>query len=152
MVSEYTPAQQAEHRRKWVEALRSGGFRQGQGALRSRDGRYCCLGVACDLAAAEGVVVVDDDESGYGRDARLVAYVDPATGYKDTAYLPEKVRDWLGLVDERGRLKATAQEGVDRDALSSLNDSGATFERIANIIERDEVMLAAQREHKAAQS
>lgn len=152
MVSEYTPAQQAEHRRKWVEALRSGGFRQGHGALRSRDGRYCCLGVACDLAAAEGVVVVDDDESGYGRDARLVAYVDPATGYKDTAYLPEKVRDWLGLSDERGRLKANAQVSTDCNALSTLNDNGFAFKEIANVIERDEVELAAQREHKAAQS
>ena len=31
---------------KWVEALRSGEYEQGRGALL-RDGRYCCLGVLC---------------------------------------------------------------------------------------------------------
>ena len=31
---------------KWVEALRSGKYRQGRGQLQTA-GRYCCLGVAC---------------------------------------------------------------------------------------------------------
>ena len=39
--------------RRWVAALRSGKYRQGQGGLRTGD-RYCCLGVLCDLADPEG--------------------------------------------------------------------------------------------------
>ena len=30
---------------KWISALRSGEYRQGRGALRSKDDRFCCLGV-----------------------------------------------------------------------------------------------------------
>ena len=36
-----------EARAKWVDALRSGDYRQGRGRLRSGD-RFCCLGVAAD--------------------------------------------------------------------------------------------------------
>lgn len=34
---------------KWVEALRSGGYKQGFGQLK-RDDAFCCLGVLCDVA------------------------------------------------------------------------------------------------------
>ena len=34
--------------RKWVRALRSGKYRQGQGQLQDCIG-HCCLGVACDV-------------------------------------------------------------------------------------------------------
>jgi hypothetical protein len=37
---------------KWIEALRSGKYPQGHGALRSSDG-YCCLGVLCDVLPSE---------------------------------------------------------------------------------------------------
>lgn len=42
----------------WIEALRSGKYQQGQGALRRiSDGggpdQFCCLGVLCDLAPTE---------------------------------------------------------------------------------------------------
>lgn len=34
--------------KKWVEALRSGNYRQGTGFLKNGD-RFCCLGVMCDI-------------------------------------------------------------------------------------------------------
>lgn len=34
---------------KWVAALRSGKYEQGQKRLRSDDDKYCCLGVLCDV-------------------------------------------------------------------------------------------------------
>lgn len=37
----------------WTDALRSGEYPQGRGALRTPGG-YCCLGVWCDLADPEG--------------------------------------------------------------------------------------------------
>lgn len=36
--------------REWVDALRSGKYEQGRLALRSKDDKYCCLGVLCDVA------------------------------------------------------------------------------------------------------
>jgi hypothetical protein len=39
----------AEVKRKWVDALRSGDYEQGMNRLR-RGNRYCCLGVLCSVA------------------------------------------------------------------------------------------------------
>jgi hypothetical protein len=32
---------------KWAKALESGRYKQGFGALKDKDGAYCCLGVLC---------------------------------------------------------------------------------------------------------
>lgn len=37
---------------EWIEALRSGRYKQGMHVLRDGD-KFCCLGVAADLAGAE---------------------------------------------------------------------------------------------------
>jgi hypothetical protein len=37
-----------EIKKRWVDALRSGEFRQGRRYLK-RDGKYCCLGVLCEI-------------------------------------------------------------------------------------------------------
>lgn len=39
----------AEIKAKWVEALRSGRYEQTTGFLRRSNGRFCCLGVLCDV-------------------------------------------------------------------------------------------------------
>ena len=36
-------------RAEWIAALRSGAYKQGRDSLKRGD-RFCCLGVACDLA------------------------------------------------------------------------------------------------------
>lgn len=46
-----TDEQQARIR-KFVAALRSGAYEQGQGQLRL-NGKFCCLGVACDVYAQD---------------------------------------------------------------------------------------------------
>lgn len=38
----------AEIKRKWIKALRSGTYKQGRNQLRKGDA-YCCLGVLCDV-------------------------------------------------------------------------------------------------------
>lgn len=35
----------AEIKQKWLDALRSGEYKQGKGRLRDGNGAYCCLGV-----------------------------------------------------------------------------------------------------------
>ncbi len=49
----------ADLKRKWVEALRSGKYKQGEGELRRGDA-FCCLGVLADVRGAEWV----EDEYG----------------------------------------------------------------------------------------
>ena len=39
----------AELKAKWVEALRSGRYKQGRGFLRNANDEFCCLGVLCDV-------------------------------------------------------------------------------------------------------
>lgn len=39
---------------QWVEALRSGKYKQGKGCLRYGD-NYCCLGVLCEVAGIPAV-------------------------------------------------------------------------------------------------
>lgn len=45
----------------WIDALESGRFLQGNGFLALRDAegrmRFCCLGVACEVAIANGVEI-----------------------------------------------------------------------------------------------
>lgn len=43
-----------ELRDKWEAALRSGRYKQGMGQLRSEAGRYCCIGVLCDVVDPTG--------------------------------------------------------------------------------------------------
>jgi hypothetical protein len=42
-----------ELKQKWVEALRSGEYRQIRGRLNDYDNGYCCLGVLCKVAGYE---------------------------------------------------------------------------------------------------
>jgi len=39
----------AELKAKWIEALRSGRYKQGRGFLRNANDEFCCLGVLCDI-------------------------------------------------------------------------------------------------------
>ena len=38
-------------RNRWVKALRSGKYKQGQGELRDIDNQFCCLGVLADVCS-----------------------------------------------------------------------------------------------------
>lgn len=105
---------------QWTTALRSGKFEQGRGALNS-GGKFCCLGVLCELAVAEGVVErVEFGESfRYGADNEAFSYT----------YLPHEVVVWSG-VEYTGRMKGCP------DSLATINDRGASFEEIADTIEQ----------------
>jgi hypothetical protein len=56
----------AQLKAKWIEALRSGEYRQAQGSLHDQDnGGYCCLGVLCKVMGAEFGSVGDDADQSY---------------------------------------------------------------------------------------
>lgn len=137
-----------ENFQKWVDALRSGAYKQGFGRLYTAENdTYCCLGVACDLAERAGV-----DTNYRDRD-----WVDRPPGFTGVPWrqaftLPEGVAKWLGLDWEsndpnpgkepprtssnRGNPRIVKFDGGWRTA-SEVNDSGnASFAAIADLIEK----------------
>lgn len=129
----------------WVEALRSGEYRQGVGRLAKKvDGRkeHCCLGVLCDLAVKAGVV--------FERETLPISsnpwYANYAFDESYEITLPEVVSEWAGLQDDNPSVEAALYKSEDDDdeyvpidgeySLAELNDSGNyTFEQIADLIE-----------------
>ena len=107
-----------ENIRKWVEALRSGEYKQGRELLRVGD-HFCCLGVACDVSNVgewqrrTGITFEYEEEMGM---------------------LPPAVRDWLGVASGDPVLYTPIGHG---DKASQLNDHDRfTFAQIADAIER----------------
>ena len=101
---------------KWVAALRSGEYKQGQDRLKDGD-RYCCLGVLCDLHAREHA----DYPYSHAADG-----VD--TFYGNRVILPGVALEWAGMSSPYGTVNGTT--------LVNINDRGATFDEIAGVIER----------------
>lgn len=128
---------------RWLEALRSGKFKQGNGAL-CNEGGYCCLGVLCEI---EGKLVEVPDG---GRVHRGVStpYAAGATGDRIEWYLPpeEVLQKWdmdtrVTDVDFNRPLVGVLARMNDGPKLGALNlppsfvQRRYTFEEIANWIE-----------------
>lgn len=110
MLNRFTPLQ-----KKWLEALESGEYDQSRGRLvrhTEKGDRFCCLGVACDLAGLK----VDDQ----------YRFLSGQKSYITT--LPRKVWRKLHLTSEIGTPKDW------RLALAVLNDHGVKFATIAKIL------------------
>ena len=132
--SAFTKEQQAENRKKWVEALRSGDYKQTTGALKNIGANvdmFCCLGVACDLSGLgkwrfphQGEIDYWDGES------------------MQSGVLTPRMQDWLGVNNSEVEVYIDDEEtGERRETLVSLNDSGWTFEQIADLIEDERITL-----------
>lgn len=104
---------------QWIPALRSGQYEQGVGKLHDKDNRFCCLGVACDLLKDKLSLEVREGTCSYKYDYSEV-------------YLPEAVENYIGLID------------TSQDELANLNDTGNTFNQIADALED---MIAKQVNH-----
>jgi hypothetical protein len=105
--------------RLWVDALRSGEFQQGTGALHNTEtGGYCCLGVACEVAYRNGVPLRREDYEG------AMSYNGDATA------LPLAVREWLGISDPSVQL-------ADHTAIWWNDIYKADFAAIAGMLETE---------------
>jgi hypothetical protein len=131
-----------EIKRQWVAALRSGDYRQGQKAL-SVNGKYCCLGVLCDLAEKAGVVsseVTRTEMISFGDEEVDVTFYG-AEG--SSSFLPEEVVEWAGTDDGMPSI-VKPHPYYDDSTLSSalhiLNDDGKSFAEIADMIEQDQTL------------
>lgn len=111
----------------WIDALRSGEYKQQTGGLATDDlhgnAKFCCLGVLCDLyvksnPAAEAEVGIRFRPCpGTGHSIGIVDY------YGDSCFLPYTIEKWAGV-----------PYALQQD-LAELNDNGATFNEIANNLE-----------------
>lgn len=132
---------------RWLAALRSGDYEQTDGYLHVKadkssdtfdvsDG-YCCLGVLCELAVADGVIQKQRVNGN-----SFFEYGNPDKDDWDYSVLPVSVREWAGLQDANPYVNAL-KDGLDPEqydawaALSEANDNGSTFAQIADWIERD---------------
>jgi hypothetical protein len=113
----------------WTQALESGKYDQCRGALKRVEESgygcgYCCLGVLCELYREENedAVWVHDD---YGDGERF--FVEDEA---ESAVLPHVVREWSGLALPDGWITSEGR------SLASLNDEGASFLQIAELIRK----------------
>ena len=104
-------------KQKWVDALRSGDYKQGQNYLRTDNG-FCCLGVLCDLYGKENNVEWNLVNNGQNYEFE-----------EFESYLPPFVVEWAGVEEDAPRING------EIGTLSELNDTGSTFEQIADLIE-----------------
>ncbi len=109
----------------WLDALRSGEYKQGKGSLRDTDDNgehsYCCLGVLCDLYSKETGTKWTGGNFMHGR----------------TSFPSSEVAEWAGMdANERcGEFGDIYTE--DYADLTAMNDAGgSTFAEIADVIER----------------
>lgn len=116
-----------EARAEWVAALRSGDYDQTTGQLANEARtRFCCLGVACEVAIKHGVIET---------------YTPQAMG------LPHEVNNWLGLEDQGFNEGVLAEDVLvdyvtDEHTLTGLNDTAMwSFDKIADVIEEGKVKL-----------
>jgi hypothetical protein len=117
----YTKEQQRKNRKKWVKALQSGKYTKGVGFL-SKDNKFCCLGVACEVGIEAGLRIRKGADD-----------LNEATSYNSQiSNLPKNVTGWLGLKTAYGYF---LNKRGETQSLIAMNDSGRySFEKIAQVI------------------
>lgn len=127
----------------WTAALRSGKYKQTQGALCETDydgnRSYCCLGVLSDQAVIDGKGQWLNLDVNYG----LYYSDDDSSRGAVVGYYTDGVRAWAGMghKDEAAGIEVEytdPQSGVQETLildLVGLNDSGFTFNQIADVID-----------------
>lgn len=106
---------------RWIPALESGRFPKGKGSL-NRDGKFCCLGVACELLVEDGLL--EKSNSPYD----LISYQSPNTRSWDSVVLPTAVASFIGITPW-GSLSKMTEDG-NYITLTQVNDASDTFEPV----------------------
>ena len=105
-------------KQKWLEALRSGQYKQCKETLTNGEG-FCCLGVLCNIHALEHNKVWENEFA--------------PRYFNCFAYLPKQVMKW-------SEVKSIDGEFIDGYhnccSLAILNDEGKSFKEIVDIIEK----------------
>ena len=111
-----------ELKKKWLDALRGGGYKQTRNALRDTDG-FCCLGVLCDIL-----------EKGKWGDGEYPDYKLDATSFLASGASGKKI-----LCTMLGMAEAEGIEQHIGNRLTNMNDGEGgpcySFVEIADYIE-----------------
>lgn len=99
---------------RWIAALRSGRYQQGEHVLRSEDNKFCCLGVACNLI----------DPSAW--DSQVTVSPGDDRGLKWKGLLP-----WMADEMLAAKLRMAPEDVL---TLANMNDASHDFDSIANYI------------------
>ena len=106
----------------WLEALRSGKYKQGTYALRDEDNCFCCLGVLCDVIDPVGWTDVTCRSS---MNSKRVFKHQGASAFPNIQLLEQHFN--FSRCDVREKLSK----------LAGANDGGISFAEIADRIEQD---------------
>lgn len=115
--------------KKWIKALRSGEYKQGQTGRLKSDTGYCCLGVLCEIASKEGLGIFDNNG------------IFHANGEQKRQSLPSDVLAWSEMKNYMGYFQSDLGEvslwnmndGVTNK--NQLADNRLSFNEIADVIE-----------------
>lgn len=115
----------------WVEALRSGKYKQTSGHLKDKRG-YCCLGVLCEISGKVSFNKLFNIFGNYSIGSE-----------KMTTVLPIEVRNEFGLYDYEGGIpnKCIEIDGIEYECLAEANDKGVPFNKLADWIEENYMYL-----------
>lgn len=111
-------------KKRWVDALRSGNYKQTTSVLRNKDEGFCCLGVLCDLVKEEIGLEWTDLRVRPGQS--IASQECWSIGYNRIA-LPSRVYEYVGFNSSEPYINGTS--------LTGLNDIGFSFSKIADFIE-----------------
>ena len=126
---------------KWVKALRSGKYKQGEAYLcqiTSKGKRHCCLGVLTDMYQAEQKAKkkkVLPAKIGKMYDDAPFNVVKYGSGECAAEELPIAVQRWAGMEGRLGEFDV--MDKGHYGSLSHMNDDGHSFKKIANFIEKN---------------
>lgn len=128
-----------KEQRWWIDALRSGKYKQGMGVLcgLTTDGKkeYCCLGVLADHFVSPNKVKFDSKAKDYGYDQEF-SYL--PSNIKEALYLRSNAGEIdIKLLKEEWRLNIQPFMDGTKATLAMLNDEGFTFTEIADLIEEN---------------
>lgn len=117
---------------KWLKALRSGEYKQGKGALKTNDDKFCCLGVLCDLYQKEHEEAkwVDSTDKNLSEGTNKDLFED-GHGSVRAGIPTDAVIRWAGMKEPNPKVGS-----FGGSTLAKLNDNGSTFDEIADLIEK----------------
>lgn len=122
-----------EIKARWVAALRSGEYEQGTYKL-NRDGKFCCVGVLCDLAVEDGAAKWDAPHQ-----ATLGILDTDPTGerprYAQTKTLSEFVARWAGIPGAESEMPSLVLDGAKYSPYTLNDVMKLSFAQIADLIE-----------------
>lgn len=104
----------------WINALRSGKYKQTTGSLQNEDG-FCCLGVLCDLYSQQSGEWIKNKEK--------ITFSDGEMEREDIP--PTKVAEWAGLEESDPFIMVNGEA----KAITYLNDEAhLSFDELSLLI------------------